>query len=105
MNTKLANTNGVPPTLSRRSRKPVKKKRKRSWGRVFGVLFLTLFCVGLIFTGWFFLTPPGSQFRYMMADTLITTQHRHWAKYLIGTKGLEKEVERYNKQFEQMANV
>ncbi|MGO4272698.1 phosphodiester glycosidase family protein, partial [Paenibacillus sp. TAF58] len=46
---------------------------------VYGVLGFTLLSVMSLC--WFFLTTSGSNVRLMMADTLITTQHREWAKY------------------------
>ncbi|WP_246067166.1 phosphodiester glycosidase family protein [Paenibacillus koleovorans] len=66
---------------------------------------LSLFGVSLLFAAWFFFTASGTNLRYMMADTLITTQHRHWAKYLIGNEGLERQVSKYTKQFEEMSQV
>ncbi|WP_420888808.1 phosphodiester glycosidase family protein [Cohnella candidum] len=56
-------------------------------------------------TGWFYFTPSGSNLRYMLADTLITTQHRYLAKYLIGQDGLDSRVADYNKEFDAMAQV
>nr|WP_310225132.1 phosphodiester glycosidase family protein [Paenibacillus qinlingensis] len=52
--------------------------------------------------GWFFLTSSGSSLRFMMADTIITTQHRDWAKYLIGSAELQKRVATYSKSFDEM---
>ncbi|MBB6674554.1 phosphodiester glycosidase family protein [Cohnella nanjingensis] len=79
------------------------RKRKRPG---FWAWLLRLFVVGIVvfaaFLAWFFLTPSGNSWRYRAADTLITTQHRHWAKYLIGQKGLEERVAEYMKQFEAM---
>lgn len=60
---------------------------------------MTLF---ILFAAWFFLTSSGSNLRIMVADTLITTQHRHWAKYIIGSEALQVRVENYWKQFDQM---
>lgn len=65
-------------------------------------LFLLGFISGLLFTGWFYLTPWGTDFRYMVADSLITTQHRHWAKYIIGETALKERVAAYANQFEKM---
>nr|WP_238357470.1 phosphodiester glycosidase family protein [Cohnella zeiphila] len=48
------------------------------------------------------MTPSGTSIRLRLADTIITTQHREWAKYLIGEKGLQDRVAEYAKQFEQM---
>lgn len=51
------------------------------------------------------LTESGSNLRYMMADTLISTQHRHWAVYLIGQEELNKRVDSYWKQFDKFAEI
>ncbi|WP_420888792.1 phosphodiester glycosidase family protein [Cohnella candidum] len=48
------------------------------------------------------MTPSGTTFRYMVADTIITTQHRVWAKYIIGEKGLKERVAAYQARFDQM---
>ncbi|MEF3307466.1 phosphodiester glycosidase family protein [Paenibacillus sp. GYB004] len=90
---------GAAPLPPRR-KKP--KRRKVNW---LGRFMLSFFFASLLFGGWFFLTPSGTQFRYMMADTLITTQHRHWAKYLIGQEGLERQVASYTKQFDEMSDL
>ncbi|MGG1551470.1 phosphodiester glycosidase family protein [Paenibacillus ferrarius] len=63
---------------------------------------ITLTVIGIAGLGWFFLSSSGSNVRYMMADTLITTQHRDWAKYLIGSDELQKRVEAYWKRFDEM---
>lgn len=55
-----------------------------------------------LFAIWFFLTPSGTSVRYRMADVIITTQHREYAKYLIGKDGLDKRVAAYAEQFENM---
>lgn len=79
-----------------------KKQRKASGLRImlYTLFILTMMTIGSL--GWFFLTASGSELRYMMADTLITTQHREWAKYLIGSEELEKRVNAYWKQFDEM---
>lgn len=41
----------------------------------------------------------------MMADTLITTQHRHWAKYFIGQAELDRRVKQYQAQFESYSDI
>lgn len=51
------------------------------------------------------MTPSGSNLRFMLADTLITTQHRYLAKYLIGQAELDRRIDDYFKRFDQMANV
>ncbi|AZN43541.1 phosphodiester glycosidase family protein [Paenibacillus albus] len=68
-------------------------------------LFMLLIVLILLGGGWFYLTPSGSNLRYMMADTLITSQHRYLAKYLIGQEELDKRVADYNKKFDQMGDV
>lgn len=100
MEPKIRNPRAAPP----KAHSPKRGKKRR--GFVFlrnCALLMTLFAV--LFGGWFFLTASGNELRYMMADTLITTQHRHWAKYLIGTEGLERQVAKYMKAFEEMSAV
>jgi exopolysaccharide biosynthesis protein len=89
--------------------KKTHRKRKQAKGSVLFTLtsytIVVLLIFGMLFSLWFFVTQSGSNLRYMMADTLISTQHRHWAKYLIGEKELEKRVDRYWKQFDGFAEV
>ncbi|WP_442955786.1 phosphodiester glycosidase family protein [Paenibacillus sp. y28] len=73
-----------------------RQRRKQMWMN----LFLLFILAGLLFTLWFFYTPWGKNLRYMMADTLISTQHRHWAKFLIGEQGLEERVAQYMQKFD-----
>lgn len=80
----------------------IKPKR---WRRRIAQLFTLLVIAVLLGGGWFYLTPSGSNYRYMMADTLITSQHRYLAKYLIGQAELDKRVAEYNKKFDQMGDV
>jgi exopolysaccharide biosynthesis protein len=69
---------------------------------LFKILFATGFTFAILFSGWFFFTPSGNEYRYMLADSLITTQHREWAKYIIGEKALRERVALYVHQFEEM---
>ncbi|WP_115991842.1 phosphodiester glycosidase family protein [Cohnella lupini] len=78
-----------------------KKKRPFGW-QLLKLAFATGFTVSVLAAGWFFLTPSGNEYRYMLADSLITTQHREWAKYIIGEKALRERVALYVKQFEDM---
>ncbi|RUS46749.1 phosphodiester glycosidase family protein [Cohnella sp. AR92] len=79
-----------------------RKRRKRSvWGILLR-LFVVMLLLFALFLAWFFLTPSGESLRYRMADTIITTQHREWAKYLVGEDGLKERVAQYAKQFEEM---
>nr|WP_235549720.1 phosphodiester glycosidase family protein [Paenibacillus sp. Soil766] len=63
---------------------------------------VTITILAILGLSWFFLTASGTSLRFMMADTIITTQHRDWAKYLIGTSELQKRVEAYTKSFDEM---
>lgn len=92
------NPSGVPANLSRKETRP---KKSRLW-RMLKVLFVTGFLLSIVGGSWFFLTPSGNEYRYMLADSLITTQHREWAKYLIGEKALNERVAAYVRQFEEM---
>lgn len=100
-------TNPVPrqtsAALSARGSR-AQKNKKSIWFRLFAYTSLSLILLGAVFAGWFFLTSSGSKLRYMMADTLITTQHRDWAKYLIGTSQLQNRVEEYWKKFDKMGD-
>ncbi|MFD2330364.1 phosphodiester glycosidase family protein [Cohnella sp. GCM10020058] len=58
--------------------------------------------LALSFAVWFFVTPSGTSVRYRMADVIITTQHREYAKYLIGDAGLKERVAAYAEQFKDM---
>lgn len=100
----------MEPKLNRRAATPSpksssrrkKSRRGRKWLRN---MALFMFISTILFCGWFFFTGSGNKLRYMMADTLITTQHRHWAKYLIGQEGLERQVSKYVQQFEEMSSL
>lgn len=85
---------------------PPRKERhtsKRSNRRLFFSVLVGVLLAGILFLAWFYWMPSGTHFRNMMVDTLITTQHRHWAKYLVGQKELERRVNQYLEQFEQYA--
>ncbi|MWV44073.1 phosphodiester glycosidase family protein [Paenibacillus sp. HJL G12] len=79
-----------------------RKKRKKGFGWFFTRLIWTVLIVGMLGAGWFFLTPSGNEYRFLAADTLITTQHRYLAKYIIGQAELDRRVAEYNKRFESM---
>lgn len=83
------------------SRKP-RRKKKGVFLRFIGRLTVSFMVIGLLAVLWLFLTPSGNSMRYLMADTLITTQHRHWAKYIIGQAELDKRVAAYQAQFDAM---
>ncbi|WP_435923860.1 phosphodiester glycosidase family protein [Paenibacillus sp. DYY-L-2] len=83
-------------------RKGVRKRRKRGFWRSVGRFIMVMMFLGAIAGIWLFFTPSGNNVRFLMADTLITTQHRHWAKYIIGQAELDKRVAAYQERFEQM---
>ncbi|WP_256208732.1 phosphodiester glycosidase family protein [Paenibacillus sp. CF384] len=91
-------------TPRRRTSHPVKSTKKR-WQRTVKRLSALLVVAVLAGSAWFYLTPSGSDIRYMMADTLITSKHRYLAKYLIGQAELDNRVAAYNEQFDAMADV
>lgn len=94
----------LPPRASTTASRKNKKVRKRQpvlWV-LFKIVFVTGFTFAVLFAGWFFLTPSGNEYRFMLADSLITTQHREWAKYIIGEKALRERVASYVNQFEEM---
>ncbi len=93
---------GTPKTAApQRSGKTVRRKKSFLW-RLYKFVFVMGCLSILLFAIWFFLTPSGNTYRYMLADSLITTQHREWAKYIIGEKALKERVAGYVKQFEEM---
>ncbi|TVY01333.1 phosphodiester glycosidase family protein [Cohnella terricola] len=97
-------TAGIKSTTAtprRTKKKPARRNRSFLW-QLFKILFVTGFAFVTVFAGWFYLTPSGKVYRYMLADSLITTQHREWAKYVIGEKALRERVAQYVKQFEDM---
>lgn len=87
--------------LLRRKKKP-HKKTKRIW-KFLKYSVLIGFLLASLFLIWFFLTPSGTQKRDILADTIISTQHRAWAKYLIGTQELQKRVDAYSERFNEYA--
>lgn len=83
-------------------RKGVRKRRKRGFWRSVSRFIMVMMFLGALAGIWLFFTPSGNNVRFLMADTLITTQHRHWAKYIIGQTELDKRVAAYQERFEQM---
>jgi exopolysaccharide biosynthesis protein len=98
-------TNTVVPKSSSVSAKKRKASGSSFWMTLTLYTVFVLLVFGMLFTLWFYLTKPGTSFRYMMADTLITTQHRHWAAYLIGQQELDKRVTRYWNQFDSYGEI
>ncbi|MGF7032093.1 exopolysaccharide biosynthesis protein [Paenibacillus mucilaginosus] len=85
--------------------KTSRKRRSSTALPLFLYTLTALFLLGSAGSLWFFLTSSGTEVRMLMADTLITTQHRHWAKYLIGTEELDKRVSRYMAKFDDYSVV
>ncbi|WP_068782811.1 phosphodiester glycosidase family protein [Paenibacillus phocaensis] len=85
-----------------KKRTSVKKRRKRGFFFLLSRFIIAMMLIGTAALIWLFFTPSGNNMRYLMADTLITTQHRHWAKYIIGQAELDKRVAAYQARFEQM---
>ncbi|OXS53573.1 exopolysaccharide biosynthesis protein [Cohnella sp. CIP 111063] len=96
-----ASGNGVKTAAPSGARKTVRRKRSLLWS-LYKFVFVTGCLSVVLFAAWFYLTPSGNTYRYMLADSLITTQHREWAKYIIGEKALRERVARYAQQFEEM---
>lgn len=92
----------VNPTIIRQNPSPSPKRRGR---RIFRYIALLLLAAVLGFAAWFYYTESGTNLRYMLADTIITTQHRDWAKYLIGQDELNRRVDEYMKKFDKMGMV
>lgn len=65
-----------------------------------------MFCLILMIIagGWLYLAPSAQNTRYLIADTLITTQHRYMAKYIIGEDELKNRVSEYTERFQEMGN-
>jgi hypothetical protein len=99
-------TTTASPTPASLTRTAVKRKRKTSG---FLAVFLwtatlTMATLGLA-AAWFYLTPAGTEKRNVLADTIIATQHRDLAKYLIGSRELGNRVDAYWKRFDQYASA
>ncbi|MCZ8518102.1 MULTISPECIES: phosphodiester glycosidase family protein [Paenibacillus] len=106
MSLPLSEPSGRSPARSSSASKPIKRiRRSSSRLTLFFYTLSLLFLFGSMGTLWFFLTASGTQMRMLMADTLITTQHRHWAQYLIGPEELDKRVNRYMAQFDHYSEV
>lgn len=78
------------------------RKPKRRKHRIFGYIAIMMLLTSLGGVLWFYFTESGTNLRYTLADTLITTQHRDYAKYLIGQDQLNRRVDDYLKKFDAM---
>jgi exopolysaccharide biosynthesis protein len=84
--------------LLRRQKKKRKPKGKTVWKFIANTFLIASLLIS-IFLIWFFFTTSGTQKRDVLADTIIATQHRDWAKYLIGSSELQKRVDAYSQRF------
>lgn len=91
-------------TQSPNRKRTTKKKKKKGFFYKLKVFFTVMLLLLSLFSIWFFFTPSGNSFRFLVADTLITTRHRHWAKYIIGQEELNKRVAAYQAQFDKMGD-
>lgn len=109
-NQQVTTTAGVPTRRSRvdanagkaRPGPAGRRRKKGGFLRKLAVLFWILFIPAVLFFIWFYFTPSGTSVRYRLADAVITTQHREYAKYLIGKDGLDERVAAYAAQFKSM---
>lgn len=76
--------------------------RKQIWG--WSWLKLSLWWISLLTfatSSFLYLTPPGSSIREFLADTVITTQHRDWAWFLVGKEKRDFMVSQIHESIEQ----
>lgn len=98
-------TSSLPQRSSANKKKPVKKKRKKvSFLRKLSRVFMFCLLMLTIGMGWLYFAPSAHNVRYLIADTLITTQHRYMAKYIIGEDELKNRVAEYNQRFDDMGD-
>ncbi|WP_036693987.1 phosphodiester glycosidase family protein [Paenibacillus sp. FSL R7-269] len=88
----------------RKKKKPAPKRKKRGFFRTLFRVFMVCFILIIAAGGWLYFAPSAKNTRFLIADTLITTQHRHWAKYIIGEEELKHRVSDYTKRFEEMGD-
>ncbi|MDQ0195337.1 phosphodiester glycosidase family protein [Paenibacillus wynnii] len=96
------NPSSLPQRSTVNKKRKSKKRKKKSFFRTLSKVFLTFMILILAAGGWFYLAPSARNFRFLVADTLITTQHRYLAKYIIGEDELKNRVSEYSSRFEQM---
>ncbi|WP_379152634.1 phosphodiester glycosidase family protein [Paenibacillus sp. sgz5001063] len=100
----MNSSSSLPQRNTVRKKKPVRKRKKKSFFRTLSRLFL-FFIILLIAGGaWLYFAPSARNTRYLIADTLITTQHRYMAKYIIGEDELKERVTEYNLRFQHMGD-
>ncbi len=77
----------------------------KRWFRIVQYVIGLTLTACLLFLLWFLYTDFGTQFRYFLADTLIVTQHRHWAVYLIGEQELKNRVDEIWRMSDEFARI
>ncbi|MHA6532042.1 phosphodiester glycosidase family protein [Paenibacillus sp. BAC0078] len=98
------NSSSLPERSTVRKKKPVRKRKKKSFFRRLTRVFLFFVFLLLVGAGWLYFAPSAKNTRYLIADTLITTQHRYLAKYIIGEDELKNRVAEYNQRFDHMGD-
>lgn len=88
----------------RKKKTPARKRKKRGFFRTLFRVFMVCFILVIAAGGWLYFAPSAQNTRFLIADTMITTQHRHWAKYIIGEEELKHRVSDYTKRFEEMGD-
>jgi exopolysaccharide biosynthesis protein len=97
-------TSSLPQRSTVRKKKPTKKRKKRGFFRTLSRVILFCFILMIAGAGWLYFAPSAKNLRYTIADTLITTQHRYMAKYIIGEDQLQERVTEYTSRFEKMGD-
>lgn len=87
-----------------RKKKPARKRKKKSIFRTLSKVILFCMLLMVACAGWLYFAPSAHNLRYLIADTLITTQHRYMAKYIIGEDQLKNRVTEYNERFVHMGD-
>lgn len=99
------NSSSLPQRSTvRKKKKPARKRKKRGFFRTVFRVFMFCLILLIIAGGWLYLAPSAQNTRYLIADTLITTQHRYMAKYIIGEDELKNRVSEYTERFQEMGN-
>lgn len=94
----------LPARASRKKSSTKSTSRRQRIIRPVVYVISAVLLIGVLAISWLFLTPSGTELRYVIADTLLTTQHRHWAKYVIGKTEFDNRVKQYQESFNEMGN-
>ncbi|MEI2393980.1 phosphodiester glycosidase family protein [Paenibacillus phytohabitans] len=99
------NSSSLPQRSTvRKKKKPARKRKKRGFFRTVFRVFMFCLILLIVAGGWLYLAPSAQNTRYLIADTLITTQHRYMAKYIIGEDELKNRVSEYTERFQEMGD-